>query len=385
MTRVSDLSSIETPALSSVVPVSDGLLTKKATLSSLKNALLPPATGTILGGIKVGSGLTITNTGVLSVADFQAYSLPVATENRLGGIRVGDGLSMDNVGKLNLDYTLPTATSTVLGGIKIGEGLLSTNGVVSVIPPDTSHLNDAGLTVGNNDEIRLFVDVQTPTLQEDYRGLLNLSVRDPSVTGNYAKVRLVKSQISQLLSGDDAPAVYPIGENKKINLGLPTYEWGKVYADEFIGTVSQADSLKVGLNYRTASTSNVPDTIVARDSSGNISANIFTGNLTGNASSATNSEKADVDIDVTSTVAYATFVVATDGYCDLKVNPSMTYNAVTNTLNTSVTYAATAGSLASSKFQIFKRDSTFQDISITTNAFPVLRRDGSSVTIQLTT
>lgn len=298
MTRVSDLSTVETPALSNVVPVSDGVLTKKATLANIKNIILPPATSNILGGIKVGTGLTITTTGVLSVTDFQAYSLPVATSDRLGGIRIGTGLSVDNTGILNLNYTLPTASANTLGGVKIGDGLISNDGVLSVVFPDTSQLNENGLTVGANDEIRLYVDVQTPTLKEDYRGVLNFSIKDTSITGDYAKVRIVKSQDAELLGGDNAPALYPIGENKSINLGLPSYKWGKVYADSFVGgtftgtftgSSSQSDTLKVGINYRSGSITATPDTIAARDSAGNINATSFTGNLIGNANTATNS------------------------------------------------------------------------------------------------
>ena len=76
------------------------------------------------------------------------YTLPVASTSTLGGVKVGSGLSIDQNGILTgfsgsyLDlsdtpessYTLPTASSTVLGGVKIGSGITITNGVISVAP-----------------------------------------------------------------------------------------------------------------------------------------------------------------------------------------------------------------------------------------------------------
>ena len=96
---------------------------------------LPAATANALGGIKVGSRLTMTD-GVLS-ADDQSYTLPAATANALGGIKVGSRLTMTD-GVLSADdqsYTLPASTANALGGIKIGDGLsIDANGVASAKP-----------------------------------------------------------------------------------------------------------------------------------------------------------------------------------------------------------------------------------------------------------
>ena len=94
------------------------------------NYILPTASADTLGGIRVGTGLTITN-GVLSA---DAYSLPVASSTVVGGIRVGNRLTITN-GVLSADvqtYTLPTASTTVLGGVKVdGTTISIANGVIS--------------------------------------------------------------------------------------------------------------------------------------------------------------------------------------------------------------------------------------------------------------
>jgi len=57
-----------------------------------------PATASKLGGIKVGSGLSVTKDGTLSA---NAQPLEPATQNTLGGIKVGSGLSVTQDGTLS--------------------------------------------------------------------------------------------------------------------------------------------------------------------------------------------------------------------------------------------------------------------------------------------
>ena len=53
---------------------------------------LPKASAETLGGVKIGSGLSINGEGVLSATD---YVLPAASADTLGGVKVGSGLSID--------------------------------------------------------------------------------------------------------------------------------------------------------------------------------------------------------------------------------------------------------------------------------------------------
>ena len=63
-----------------------------------------------------------------------AYSLPTATDSVLGGVKIGSGISIDGNGVISSasSYTLPTATGSVLGGVKIGSGVSILDGVISV-------------------------------------------------------------------------------------------------------------------------------------------------------------------------------------------------------------------------------------------------------------
>jgi len=71
---------------------------------------LPIASGSVLGGFKVGANLTIDPaTGVLD-ANPGSYTLPTASASTLGGIKIGSGLTIDGNGVLNATggSTVPT-------------------------------------------------------------------------------------------------------------------------------------------------------------------------------------------------------------------------------------------------------------------------------------
>lgn len=58
---------------------------------------LPIASASTLGGVKVGTGLSIdSTTGVLSATGGSSYTLPTASASTLGGVKVGDGLSINS-------------------------------------------------------------------------------------------------------------------------------------------------------------------------------------------------------------------------------------------------------------------------------------------------
>lgn len=104
-------------------------ITRGSTLSS-PTYVLPIASGSILGGIRVGTstGLSISGNGTLT------YNLPVASATVLGGVKV-NSLSAASGLKIGPDNTLSAsiATSESLGSIRIGLGLTidPATGVVS--------------------------------------------------------------------------------------------------------------------------------------------------------------------------------------------------------------------------------------------------------------
>lgn len=68
--------------------------------------------------------------------DEREYHLPIASETTLGGIKVGSNLTIEEDGTLNAEateYQLPTASASTLGGIKVGAGLQINNSVLTPV------------------------------------------------------------------------------------------------------------------------------------------------------------------------------------------------------------------------------------------------------------
>lgn len=110
---------------------------------------LEPATATKLGGIMVGDGLSITNTGVLSANPVIAeVEMPIASKTELGAVIAGAGLSIKGDGTLSVippesvgEFFLTPATRYDLGGVIVGSGLSVTDeGVLSVTATGQSNV-----------------------------------------------------------------------------------------------------------------------------------------------------------------------------------------------------------------------------------------------------
>ena len=88
------------------------------------------ATSTILGGVKIGDNITVTNSGTISVS--APYTLTTATAGTTGGVKIGSGISITGDGTIST-VPMTTATVSVLGGVKIGSNIAVTaDGTISV-------------------------------------------------------------------------------------------------------------------------------------------------------------------------------------------------------------------------------------------------------------
>lgn len=85
---------------------------EKTKLAGLSNYTLQTATSSTLGGVKIGSTLTINN----SVLD---YNLPVATSSTLGGIKAGNNITIASDGTLSIGGYLPLSGGTLTGKLTI--------------------------------------------------------------------------------------------------------------------------------------------------------------------------------------------------------------------------------------------------------------------------
>ncbi len=89
-----------------------GIITAEMYLKILNGSggdyILPIATGSILGGVKVGELLSIDATGKLSATKQTDFNFTESLKTKLEGLK---------------NYELPTASNVIKGGVKIGRGL----------------------------------------------------------------------------------------------------------------------------------------------------------------------------------------------------------------------------------------------------------------------
>ncbi len=149
------------------------------------------ATATTLGGVKPGSGISITADGTISAAT--AYVLPTATNVVLGGVRVGIGLLADQFGVLNNSGV--TSFNTRAGAVSLTS--LDVQNALG-FPPVSSFLVGAlnGLaTLDGNGKVPLTQIPDSLIGGLNFQGTWNASVNDPTIPpagpsnkGHYYKV-----------------------------------------------------------------------------------------------------------------------------------------------------------------------------------------------------
>lgn len=135
--------------------------------SSGSTYTLPAATGSTLGGVKIGSNITVSS-GTISLSKTNVtnalgytppttdtkYTLPTASAWTLGGVKIGSNIT-ENSGTISLTkanvtnalgytppttdtkYTLPTGNASTLGGVKLSDSTSSTsstNGGIAATP-----------------------------------------------------------------------------------------------------------------------------------------------------------------------------------------------------------------------------------------------------------
>lgn len=127
------------------------------TPASSSTYTLPAATSSTLGGVKIGSNITV-NSGTISISKTNVtnalgytppttdtkYTLPNATSNVLGGVKIGSNITVSygtiSLTKANVTsalgytppttdtkYTLPTGNASTLGGVKLSDSTSSTS------------------------------------------------------------------------------------------------------------------------------------------------------------------------------------------------------------------------------------------------------------------
>lgn len=176
--------------------------------SSGSTYTLPAATGSTLGGVKIGSNITVSS-GTISISKTNVtnalgytppmtdtkYTLPTASAWTLGGVKIGSNIT-ENSGTISLTkanvtsalgytppttdtkYTLPTGNASTLGGVKLSDSTSSTsstNGGIAATPKAVKDAYDAStewvsLTVSNVYTVKSGITMWANTEKAHRRG-----------------------------------------------------------------------------------------------------------------------------------------------------------------------------------------------------------------------
>jgi hypothetical protein len=180
------------------------------------------------------------------------------------GVTLANTNSVTGISGVNSDHLYWGTSSNALrlGGFLASDYVRSGSSSFTA----TVRFSDAGYTVGDSNDLAVFIDGGTEPIIQNITG--------PNITFRVRDGADIKSPLSINPTGL-IPSV-----TETFNIGSNIRKWKDIYAENLFGIATQANELRVGTEYRVASTSAGANTIAARDASGNLSANTFNGNAT---------------------------------------------------------------------------------------------------------
>lgn len=163
-------------------------------------------------------------------------------------------------------YRYHGVASSAMGFRKSDGTFVSADAVLSIVS-STSSFGDLGFKVGEGNDFWVHIDSDgvSPVLESQSAATDFRPIK--------FKFQNTGGTVTPLMITDTG--IHPVSALSTI--GTATNKWSTIYATAFNGTASKADELKVGSEYRIASTSAGANTIAVRDNSGNLTASVFNG------------------------------------------------------------------------------------------------------------
>lgn len=135
---------------------------------------------------------------------------------------------------------------------------------------------DVGIAIGDSSDLKIkIINDNEGSIANDVGKTIKISAKP--VSGTTENILRVQADATlALLPGLQSDNV----SIQTVTLGATTAQFSNVYATNFTGIASKASTLAVGGSYRAADTAATANTIAARDSSGNLTANVLNGTAT---------------------------------------------------------------------------------------------------------
>jgi hypothetical protein len=213
-----------------------------------------------------------------TVMIISAVEFDIAASNAITGFdRLKKGITLVNTKLATNGVTTPTghyfwgtgSDSLRLGGVLASQYIQQAAAGSNTVFSTTVEFPDSGIQIGNSQDLQLLIE-------NGSEGVIQ------NVTGNNSKIKIKTTNGSGSSTHSvtfDASGILPSADNT-YTLGTASNKFSNVYATNFTGEASQATALRVGTDFRTASSSASNNTIAVRDATGNIAANLFQGTAT---------------------------------------------------------------------------------------------------------
>jgi hypothetical protein len=213
----------------------------------------------------------LVNNVTVYIISSDEFTLKTATNPITGFSVIKKGITLvnstANTGVTSTDFRFwgTARNAEYLGGVPASSYVRND---ASSYPTVVQRFADVGYTVGNDNDLAVYIDGVVPTIKNQ---LSDTIIFQTTSSGVKTPLKLVGSDI---LPGSNN--VTNIG-SLTAGIGSTPLRFATVYATSFNGTATQADSLNVAGSYRTASEAAGNNTIASRTSSGDLVANNFTG------------------------------------------------------------------------------------------------------------
>lgn len=186
--------------------------------------------------------------------------------------RIEKGITLRNTPAGGVTTTTDRFFGTASNSDKLG-GVAAANfvqtGVGNTIFTSAVEFPDAGLLIGNSNDLQIKIS------ENGFDGIIQNITNNGTIQLKVTNGGGTLTHVGTVTSTGIVPAA-----DNTFALGSTSFGWSNVYATAFTGEATKAGTLRVGVNFRSASASATADTIAVRDATGNIAANLFQGTAT---------------------------------------------------------------------------------------------------------
>ena len=220
-------------------------------------------------GINRSVIVSLLNDEVVTVISREAFAIPqgqlLGFDTIKQGITLKDTLAASGgVTSTDFIYWGTASNANKLGGVDASQYIQAGNASFDTLV----EFADVGFAVGDSNDLRVFIENDNQgVISNEVGGIIR--IRTKNLQGN--SVESLKIQTGEVLPGDTGGSV------QAVNIGSGNAPFQAVWADNFFGISEKASALVVGGESRFPSVPTSPNTVVVRDSSGDIRANLFRG------------------------------------------------------------------------------------------------------------